>query len=84
MYNHSMKRTQIYIEEQQAEGLKSLSVRTGESQSELIRRAINHLLDTSRSSDWRSQVRVAAGLWEGRDDAPMLDQLRKEFDRELE
>lgn len=80
----AMKRTQIYIEEKQAQRLKALAARTGESQSELIRQAINGLLDQDLSEDWREQIMSAAGLWRTRDDLPSFEALRQELDRVAE
>ena len=76
-----MVRTQIYLTEGEQEALRTLSRRTGKSQSELIRQAIDEMID--RLSPGRRQLllREARGMWGSRDDLPDPRALREEMDR---
>lgn len=76
-----MVRTQIYLTEAEQDGLQSLSHRTGRSQSELIREAIDGLLAEADPGDRVGRLRQAHGLWRDRTDLPDFARLRQEFDR---
>ena len=76
-----MVRTQIYLTERQRDELAAIAKTTGKKQSELIREAIDRLLDQS-GRDWRQAVlRETAGMWKDRNDLPDFDVLRDEWDR---
>lgn len=76
-----MVRTQIYLTETEQHALRVLSRRTGRSQSELIREAIDALLAHSDPGDRRSLLKQARGLWRERKDLPDWGALRRELDR---
>src|SRR4051794_26542357 len=51
MYNHPIKRLQIYIEKEQDEALAVLAARSGTSKAELIRRFVAEALGGSKGTD---------------------------------
>ena len=78
-----MVRTQIYITDKERESLQTLSKQTGKTQSELIRQAIERLLDQFTKAD-RSELFIQAkGMWKDRKDLPDFKAIRREFDRGL-
>lgn len=79
-----MVRTQIYLTEVEQEALRSLSQTTGRSQSELIREAIDAMLERQKPADRRAAMRRARGMWSDRTDLPELRELRDELDRTVE
>lgn len=76
-----MVRTQIYLTDAEQKGLRALSRRTGMTQSELIRQAIDSFLSGEQEPDRTALLRQARGLWRDRDDLPDFGALRREFDR---
>lgn len=78
-----MVRTQVYLSAEEHKGLKGLSRRTGRSQSELIRTAVDRLIDMFSGSTRISKLKQARGLWENRKDLPDFKALRQEMDRNI-
>lgn len=76
-----MVRTQIYLTEEEQEALRVLARSTGRSQSELIREAIDSMLERMEEVDSGALMRQARGMWSGREDLPKLEELRGELDR---
>ena len=76
-----MVRTQIYLTEKEKSHLGRLSKRTGKSQSEIIRQAIDLFAERYVSQDRRVCLRKARGMWKDRLDLPDLRTLREESDR---
>ncbi|HYH82628.1 MAG TPA: ribbon-helix-helix domain-containing protein [Longimicrobium sp.] len=74
-----MIRRQVYLTEKQQAGLRRLSNTTGETRSELIRQAIDQLLDGDRA-DRLGLLRHARGIWKDRDDLPDFAAMRREAD----
>ncbi len=58
-----MVRTQIYLTEQEQSALRTISGNTGRSQSELIRIAVDRLIEETQSTDRGQILGAAAGLW---------------------
>lgn len=76
-----MIRTQIYLTDRQRAELVSISKTLGKKQSELIREAVDHLIDQAGHSRREIILRESAGLWKDRTDLPDFKALRTEWDR---
>ena len=74
-----MIRTQIYLTKQEQAALRAMARATGKSQ--LIRDAVDHLLEHSSSECNEQVLAVAAGIWKDRIDLPDFAELRQEADR---
>lgn len=76
-----MIRTQIYLTERQRAELTTISKILGKKQSELIREAVDRLIDQAGNSRREVVLREAAGIWKGRTDLPDFKKIRTEWDR---
>lgn len=76
-----MVRTQIYMTKSQRDGLKAIAKTAGKKQSELIREAIDRLLDEVSCGRRETVLREAAGIWKDRIDLPDFRATRAEWDR---
>ena len=76
-----MIRTQIYLTENQRDELAAIAKTVGKKQSELIRDAIDLLIDQAGSSRRELVLREAAGIWKDRTDIPDFKAIRAEWDR---
>lgn len=76
-----MIRTQIYITEQERAAINQLVHQTGQTQSELIRAAIDKFCEQNSLQNRRYLLQQAAGLWRNRKDLPDFAALRNEWDR---
>ena len=76
-----MVRTQIYLTEEERTGLGALVEATGKKQSQLIREAIDRLLDTVSEGRRDSVLSTAAGMWRDRSDLPDFKTTRQSWDR---
>jgi metal-responsive CopG/Arc/MetJ family transcriptional regulator len=76
-----MKRTQIYLTEEEHKAIKAIAKRRGRTQSEVIRKAVDDYVEQHRGGNRREQLRQARGMWAKRKDLPEFGRLRKEFDR---
>lgn len=77
-----MLRTQVYLTKDEREGLQELSRSTGKKQSELIRMAVDDLIEHASGRDRDLILRETAGMWKNRDDLPDFDAMRKSWDRD--
>ena len=76
-----MVRTQIYLTEHQRNELAAISKAAGKKQSELIREAVDRLINQSRNSRREAVLREAAGIWRDRTDLPDFNSTRAGWDR---
>jgi chromosome segregation and condensation protein ScpB len=76
-----MVRTQIYLTERQRDELAAIAETCGKKQSELIREAVDQLIDQAGSGRRDVVLREAAGIWKDRTDLPDFDAIRAEWDR---
>lgn len=77
-----MKRTQIYLNNEQYNNLIIESKKTSKTMSELIREAVNHKFGITRKIDFNEAIDNVAGLWENRKDIKSgkdyVDNIRKD------
>ena len=76
-----MVRTQIYLTERQRDELAAIAKTAGKKQSELIREAVDRLIDQSGQSRRKTVLQEAAGIWKDREDLPNFKETRTEWDR---
>ena len=76
-----MIRTQIYLTEDEREGLEKASKVTGKKQSELIREAVDKYLSLVENKRRELVLDRAAGLWQHRLDIPDFSSTRNSWDR---
>ena len=79
-----MVRTQIYLTEKERDALLSLSSHNEKKLSELIREAVDDLIEKNSQQQRKSVIERAAGLWKERTDLPDFAQLRKSWDRNFD
>ena len=76
-----MIRTQVYLTERQRTELEAISRSSGKKQSELIREAVDRLIDQASHHRREIVLRETAGIWKDRTDLPDYNALRTEWDR---
>jgi predicted DNA-binding protein len=87
MYNVYIKggggmiRTQIYLTDKQRAELAVIAKNLGKKQSEIIREAIDRLIDQTGQNRKDMALKEAAGIWKNRKDLPEFRALRSEWDR---
>ena len=75
-----MVRTQIYLTKRQRDELNSIAKIAGKKQSELIREAVDRLIDESHGSRREIVLQKAAGIWKDRKDLPDFRRMRADWD----
>jgi predicted DNA-binding protein len=76
-----MVRTQIYLTEEEREGLDAVARSTGKKHSELIREAVDRFLDLKKGKRRADILNDAAGMWKNRADLPDFSSMRRSWDR---
>ncbi len=76
-----MNRTQIYLTDEEVDGINRLASSSGRKNSEVIRQAIDEFLQHQDPRDKLSRLRAGRGLWRDRKDLPDIQKIRSEFDR---
>ena len=81
-----MATAHIELSSSQIAALEALARDTGRSREQLLSEAVERLLEDAGvdTVDWRGILRAGEGLWEHRDDFPDFDEVRREWDRDLE
>ncbi|MEW6751331.1 MAG: CopG family transcriptional regulator [Candidatus Latescibacterota bacterium] len=76
-----MVRTQIYLTDRQRDALAEMARAAGRKQSELIREAVDRLIDQAGGSRREAVLRQVAGIWKDRADLPDFQATRAAWDR---
>ncbi len=76
-----MKRTQIYLTEEEQKELDRLSEERGVSKSSIVREAVDEYIAKFSAERRREVFDRVAGMWKDRDDLPDFEKMRKEWDR---
>jgi hypothetical protein len=76
-----MIRTQIYLTEEEKAQLETIALTRGMKQSELIREAVDDLIEKHTPSQRLACIKQARGLWKNRRDLPSLRDLRSGWSR---
>ncbi|MDA3915705.1 MAG: ribbon-helix-helix domain-containing protein [Deltaproteobacteria bacterium] len=77
-----MIRTQIYLTDKQRTEIAALSNTFGKKQSELIREAVDLLINQKGRKRREAILSEAAGLWKDRRNLPDFKAIRSEWDRQ--
>ena len=73
--------TEINLTEQKRNALQEISRRTGKTEGELVREALDQFIAQFQNEDQRKLMQKARGIWKNRQDLPSLQELRNEWDR---
>ena len=79
--SNKMIRTQVYLTASEKKALKSIAKVSGESQSVLIREAIETFIKEHRTKHRPTAMKAAFGLWKDQTDKREFSTIRSELDR---
>ncbi|MDZ7806229.1 MAG: CopG family transcriptional regulator [Gracilimonas sp.] len=79
-----MKRTQIYLTEEEKKAIEKLSDERGTTQSNIIREAIDEYVAKEKTKSKRKSIMDFAGIWKDKKDIPDIDELRDEWEERLD
>ena len=75
-----MVRTQIYLTEDERDGLEAVAKSTNRKRSEIIREAVDRFLDLANGRHRKAILKKAAGLWKNRNDLPDFAAIRRSWE----
>ena len=78
-----MRRTQIYLTDEERKALRVIADRLGQSQSEVIRAAVDQYIVRYQEGNRLDLLRQARGIWKERTDLPDFTAIRNELDRDF-
>jgi predicted transcriptional regulator len=76
-----MVRTQIYLTEEERDGLDAIAKSTGKKQSEIIREAVDRFIELRKGNRRAAILNDAAGMWRDRSDLPDFGAARRSWER---
>jgi metal-responsive CopG/Arc/MetJ family transcriptional regulator len=76
-----MIRTQIYLSEEEREGLHAIARDKKKSQSEIIREAVDEYIKKQKRESKTKTIQNMIGIWKDRTDHLDFDSLRREWNR---
>lgn len=76
-----MKRTQIYLTDEERKVLRVIAERLDRSQSEIIRNAVDEYIARYQDENRLEHLRSARGMWKERSDLPDFEKARTELER---
>ena len=78
-----MQKIQVFLREDQKAALKAMASRTGQNQSDLIRRSVDKFLEEGarENQNFRQAAQNIRGLWRDRGDLAPLDEFRDSVKR---
>lgn len=76
-----MRRTQIYLTDEERKALRAIARRLGKTQSEVIRSAVDRFIDRHIGHRRLELLRHGRGIWKDRRDLPDFREIRRELDR---
>jgi Arc/MetJ-type ribon-helix-helix transcriptional regulator len=81
-WRRGVERTQIYLTKRQRDELAAIARAAGRNKSELIREAVDRLIDQAGGGRRESVLREVAGMWKNRRDLPDFGAVRAGWDRD--
>lgn len=81
LWGYNMIRTQVYLTDKQRSELAIIAKNLGKKQSEIIREALDRLIDQAGQNQTKTAFQKAAGIWKNRKDLPDFRAIRSEWDR---
>ena len=76
-----MRRTQIYLTDDERKALRAIARRLGKTQSEVIRSAVDRFIDRHVDHRKLELLRRGRGIWKDRRDLADFRKIRRELDR---
>ena len=76
-----MVRTQIYLTREEQRSLRSIAAATGQSQSELIRTAVDEFVGKKGGNHRLNLIRKARGIWKSHPALPDVRKMRRAWNR---